>query len=62
MANFYGSLIGFGASGAGAAFTVATGGAITTVGDYKVHTFVDSGTFEITTLGDDPVVDFLVVA
>ena len=44
------------------AFTVATGGTITTDGNYKVHTFNSSGTFEITTLGDDAIVDYLVVA
>ena len=43
-------------------YTVATGGTITTDGDYKVHTFTGTGTFEITTLGDDAVVDYLVVA
>lgn len=30
------------------AFIVATGGTITTDGDYKVHTFTSSGTFQIT--------------
>lgn len=30
------------------AFPVATGGTITTVGDFKVHTFTSSGTFQIT--------------
>ncbi|XLQ20187.1 MAG: glycine-rich domain-containing protein [Candidatus Moraniibacteriota bacterium] len=38
---------------------VATGGTITTVGDYKVHEFSSAGTFEVTAPGD---VDFLVVA
>ena len=33
-------------------FLVATGGTITTDGDYKVHVFNSSGTFEVTTLGD----------
>ena len=63
MANFYGSLIGFGAGG-GPVFTVATGGdtdgAIS--GDYKVHIFNNSGTFEITTLGADAVVEYLIIA
>ena len=64
MANFYGSLIGFGAGGGAApTWTVATGGTITTVDtNYKVHTFTGAGTFEITTLGDDAVVEYLVVA
>ena len=42
--------------------TVATGGSITTVGDYKVHTFTGSGTFTITTLGTNTDVEYLVVA
>ena len=52
MANFYGQYIGFGA-GSAAPFVgmVATGGSITTDGDYKVHTFNSSATFEVTTLG-----------
>src|SRR3990167_5617139 len=33
---------------AGGSFIVATGGTITTDGDYKVHTFTTSGTFEVT--------------
>ena len=41
---------------------VATGGTITTSGDYKIHVFNSSGTFNITTLGDDAVVQYLVVA
>ena len=30
----------------GPVFTVATGGTITTDGNYKIHTFTSSGTFE----------------
>ena len=41
---------------------VATGGTITTDGDYKVHVFNSSGTFTITTLGDDAALEYLVVA
>ena len=40
----------------------ATGGTVTTDGDYKVHTFNSSGNFQITTLGTDAVVEYLVVA
>ena len=41
----------------------ATGGTITTDGDYKVHTFNSSGTFTVTsTSGGDAAVDFLVIA
>ena len=35
----------------GAAFTAATGGTITTDGDFKVHTFNSSGTFQVTAVG-----------
>ena len=31
-------------------YMAATGGTITTVGNYKVHTFTSSGTFTVTTL------------
>jgi hypothetical protein len=44
------------------AFTEATGGTITTDGNFKVHTFNSSGTFEITKLGADAVVEYLVIA
>jgi hypothetical protein len=46
-------------------FVSATGGTITTVGDYKIHTFTSSGTFEVTNAGN-PVgsntVDYWVLA
>ena len=41
---------------------VATGGTITTDGDYKVHVFNSSSTFTITTLGNDAVLEHLVIA
>ncbi len=41
-----------GVAGAGGAeFMTATGGTITTDGDYKVHSFTSSGTFTITEIG-----------
>ena len=43
-----------------AAFITATGGTITTSGNYKVHTFTSSGTFQITSGSGD--VEYLVVA
>jgi len=51
-------------------FTVATGGTITTTGDFKVHTFTGPGTFTVTQLGNAPTnpgggptnVDYRVVA
>ena len=47
-----------------ARFIVATGGTVTTDGDYKIHTFTSDGSFEVTQLGDDPndTVELLVVA
>ena len=46
-------------------FNTATGGAITTSGGYKIHTFVSSGTFAVSELGNTDAnkkVEFLVVA
>jgi len=51
-------------------FTSATGGTITTVGDFKIHTFTGDGCFVVSTLGNSPIVptggpsnvDYLVVA
>ena len=51
-------------------FTVATGGTITTCGNFKIHTFTGPGTFTVTQLGNGPTVptggpsnvDYLVVA
>ena len=48
----------FGAS----SYVSATGGTITTDGNFKVHTFTSSGTFTVTALGPTPVVQYLVVA
>ena len=39
-------VLGFGAGGAGDVFTVATGGTVTTDGNFKVPTFTGDGTFE----------------
>lgn len=41
------------------AFVVATGGIETTDGDYKIHTFIESGTLTINTAGE---IEYLVVA
>jgi len=51
-------------------FTVATGGTITTSGNFKIHTFTGPGTFEVTSVGKGPTnplggpntVSYLVVA
>ena len=45
-----------------ATYTVAIGGAITQVGDYKVHTFNSSANFVVSQLGTDSTVEYLVVA
>jgi len=49
---------------AGEAFITATGGTITTCGDYKIHSFTGPGTFTVTCLGSptNAVVDYLVIA
>ena len=54
----------------GPTFITATGGTITTSGDYKIHTFTGPGTFNVTQIGNAPTfpaggpsnVDYLVVA
>jgi len=46
-------------------FITATGGTITTTGDFKVHTFTGDGTFDVTWAGQSPApsnVDYLVIA
>jgi hypothetical protein len=52
------------------AFTSATGGTITTSGDYKIHSFTGDGCFVVSSLGNSPLVptggpsnvDYLVIA
>jgi len=49
----------------GALYVAATGGTITTCGDYKIHTFTGPGTFTVTcagNVGGSTSVDYLVVA
>ena len=49
----------------GPPYVSATGGTITTSGDFKIHTFTSSGTFTVTTAGNatgSNTVDYLVVA
>lgn len=41
---------------------IATGGTITTSGNYKIHTYTSNGTFTVTAPGTNPTVDYLVVA
>ena len=39
---------------AGSAFTIATGGTVTTVGNYKIHTFTGDGNFGVSQIGTAP--------
>jgi len=43
-------------------YIAATGGTVTTSGDYKIHTFTGSGSFVISDAGNQGGVDYLVVA
>jgi len=54
IGDFYGASV--------VSYTSATGGAIASSGDYKIHTFTGSSTFTVTTLGTDNTVEYLVVA
>jgi hypothetical protein len=52
-------------SGTEPEFIIATGGTITTCGNYKIHTFTGPGTFTVCTVGNpvgSDTVDYLVVA
>ena len=60
FANISARAFGFG--GSSVKWMVATGGTITTDGDYKVHTFTGSSTFTVTQLGDVGTVEYLVIA
>ena len=49
----------------GLSYMSATGGTITTCGDYKIHTFTSDGCFSVSSIGSNPSnnnVDYLVVA
>jgi len=48
--------------GPGEKFAEATGGTVTTVGDYKVHAFTSSGTFTVTQIADVNEFEVLLVA
>ena len=48
--------------GAAEKFAEATGGTVTTVGDYKVHAFTSSGTFTVTQVADTNEFEVLLVA
>jgi len=56
---------GFGLTGGGKKFIIATGGTETTSGDYKIHTFTGPGTFTVSqagTAGKTDFVDYLIIA
>jgi len=56
-------VLGFGAGLSGPEFIVATGGTITTSGNFKIHKFTGDGTFCVSAgSGDVAVVDYIVVA
>ena len=59
-------ILGFGSGGAAVSpFVVATGGTITTCGDYKIHAFTGDGTFTVTgagTCAGSETVDYSVAA
>jgi hypothetical protein len=43
-------------------FTVATGGTVTTDGDYKIHRFNSGGTFTVSTVGTDAQATYILAA
>ena len=59
-------VLGFGTvAGAPEVLYAATGGTVTTDGDYKVHSFTSSGTFAVTQVASDPSsaeLDYLIIA
>lgn len=48
----------------GGTFTAitATGGTVTDVGDFRIHTFTSGGTFTVSAVGSNPQVEYLIVA
>ena len=57
MSSFYGT-----GPTANITYTVATGGTITTSGNYKIHTFTGGGTFTVNQVGTDSSASYLIVA
>lgn len=75
MSEYYSAAAGVPSSGqlsssdfygtSNALYVVATGGTVTTDGDYKVHTFTGTGGFTVTTTGNaagSNTVDYLIIA
>ena len=61
MSGNFGNLIG-GLGKSMSPFLTATGGSITTDGDFKVHSFTSSGTFAFYHSSGIPLIQYLVVA
>ena len=63
MSRFGYQLLGFGSGGGVSltAYKVATGGSVSTSGDYKIHTFTSSGTFTVTNPGVNNTVEYLMI-
>ena len=56
-------VLGFGSGSAKKTFIVATGGTVSTIGDFKVHTFTGPGTFCVSCVGNQGAeVSYIVVA
>jgi len=58
-------VLGFGSGGGASNFLEATGGTVTTSGNYKIHTFTSPGTFAVSAVGADAAnneVSYVVVA
>ena len=64
MSSFGYNMLGFGGypTRVNFDFIQATGGTITTSGDFKFHTFTSSGTFSVSSVPDGGTIDYLVVA
>ena len=62
MSGFGYTVLGFG-SGASDPYVAATGGTVTTDGDFKVHTFTSSGNFVVTNPSSSvSSIEYLIVA
>ena len=58
-------VLGFGSGGGGPLYIVATGGSVSTSGDFKIHQFTSDGTFCVSCAGNSAgsnTADFLLVA
>ena len=66
MSSFGYNMLGFGGyPNRGPEFYTATGGTVTTDGNYKVHSFTSSGTFSVSEVPADPAsaeLDYLIIA